>query len=560
MVKNIEYIAYRKLKGINIEFSPNVNIIAGTNGTCKTSILHTVSNSFQTVKSTDGRLLEKKSVSILKQLNKLSNPKIETLTRGDKEFNDPAQETKGTLYTTTYNDESKLSFRKHNSSTSEKKRFAVKPQYKAGENESLPAMPTIYLGLFRLFSYGEFESDDLISNITAKLPTEYQEELAKLYKDFTTYAIDFEQIKNMGKIKNRPEFKTDISGIDSNTISAGEDNLFIILTALVSLKYYYESINSTNETESILMIDEIDASLHPEFQIKLLQLFMKYSENYKIQILMTTHSLSLIEFALEHKQFCKTIYLLDQKNSVNQMKDVDKYTINMLLKNTTRQEIQLHNKIPVMTEDDEARFFLNLLFEHYKNINEGRSIEQYFHLVNANFPSEAIVNLVNDDYLLKSTMRTINILDGDQSNKANLNKQLITLPGDKSPEEIIFNHAIKLSTMPDSSFWSNDLLINDGYTFVFFERNIKNKIDNIDDTITQLKQENKSTKGVKRDLNKKLFNEYIIFWKFILKNWIEDLDNEFEINKFYKNLRILFLKTADFHGINSNSWVIINDQ
>ncbi len=42
MIKKITIIQYRKLMNINIGFTPNVNVISGTNGTCKTSILHLI--------------------------------------------------------------------------------------------------------------------------------------------------------------------------------------------------------------------------------------------------------------------------------------------------------------------------------------------------------------------------------------------------------------------------------------------------------------------------------------------------------------------------------------
>ena len=61
----------------------------------------------------------------------------------------------------------------------------------------------------------------------------------------------------------------------------------------------YNSIQSNQPVESILLIDELDATLHPSLQFKLLDLFNQYSHDYKIQIFITTHSLSLIEHALE---------------------------------------------------------------------------------------------------------------------------------------------------------------------------------------------------------------------------------------------------------------------
>lgn len=81
----------------------------------------------------------------------------------------------------------------------------------------------------------------------------------------------------MGDIKTRADFESDKAGIDSNTISAGEDNLFIIISALVSLKYYFQNITSTNEIESVLLIDEFDATLHPSLQFKLLDIFRTHA-------------------------------------------------------------------------------------------------------------------------------------------------------------------------------------------------------------------------------------------------------------------------------------------
>ena len=103
----------------------------------------------------------------------------------------------------------------------------------------------------------------------------------------------------MGDIKVRSEFTSNIEGIDSNTISAGEDNLSIILTAVISLKYYYESISPSKEVESVLLIDELDATLHPAFQIKLLNLFREMSEKYKIQVVFTTHSICFLVLSVK---------------------------------------------------------------------------------------------------------------------------------------------------------------------------------------------------------------------------------------------------------------------
>ncbi len=46
MIKGIHIKQYRKLKNIDIDFSNAITVISGTNGTCKSSLLYLVSNSF----------------------------------------------------------------------------------------------------------------------------------------------------------------------------------------------------------------------------------------------------------------------------------------------------------------------------------------------------------------------------------------------------------------------------------------------------------------------------------------------------------------------------------
>lgn len=552
MIEKINIVEYRKLKNIILDFSKNINIIAGTNGTCKSSILHIISNSFKKpVKAHDP------SYDVIDKLNKLTNPKIESLTRSEKKYNDPAKNVKGTLFTTYYKNDLKLSFRRHNSS--KEGRFAIKPTYSKDKKESLPAIPIIYLGLFRLFPFGEFSSDDKIDKISENLPTKNLELLIELFEDFTHYKIDIDSFNNinMGGIKNRPEFITDSYGIDSNTISAGEDNLFILLLALVSLKNYYDE-HGDEQVSSILLIDEFDASLHPAYQIKLLNLLIDYSEKYNIQVFFTTHSLSLIK---ELKNTgCNLIYLIDNVNNVDLLPEPDYYKIEMLLNEMTRSEVYLYNQIPIFTEDAEAREFLKLLFTNYQN-QTSINLNSFFHIVDTVLSSETIKHLANDDNLLKSTLRSIFILDGDQSiNTKNLNNHLIILPGNLSPEELAFSHAQKL----DNEFWKNNTVISQGYTKKKYEE-IKSEIDKFyteleNNKMQRIKnqKENKnskipSTKGKKREFNKKMYNDHKMFWKYVLKDWI--IHHESEINNFFRDLNTTFRKTCGFHGINSKNWL-----
>ena len=307
MIKEIQFVQYKKLKNISLSFDSGLNAISGENGTCKSSLLYLISNSYQAVTPKCDWVKDASVLGVLRAVNMVTNPKIESLQR--KEYSNPAPEVQGTLYTVKYYDHESLEFRRHNSRTQDKSRYALKPYYKDKGTEKLPYCPVLYLGLSRLIPYGEYNNDEAVSLIKKKLPDHFIDAVAKNYKDFTGFDIIHKALQKMGDIKSRSEFISDVAGIDSNTISAGEDNLYIILVALESLKLYYEAIESKNDIESVLLIDEIDATLHPDYQIRLLKLIRDYAEKYKIQVFFTTHSITALEDLIAHND--NVIYLVD---------------------------------------------------------------------------------------------------------------------------------------------------------------------------------------------------------------------------------------------------------
>lgn len=66
MIEQISIIHYRKLKGISLNFTPGLNFISGANGTCKSSLLHMVSNSFQGVVAKNSGLKDKNCIRMFR--------------------------------------------------------------------------------------------------------------------------------------------------------------------------------------------------------------------------------------------------------------------------------------------------------------------------------------------------------------------------------------------------------------------------------------------------------------------------------------------------------------
>lgn len=559
VVKKIRIRKYRKLKDITFNFENDINIISGTNGTCKTSVLYLVSNSYQSVISSNKSTEIKKCLKVIKSINNSFNPKVESLTRGDKILNDPAPGVSGELLEVSYHNSSNLLFRKHNSTT--QGRYAIKPNYRRGRGEKLPEKPIIYLGLSRLVSFGEFEIDESVKNIKGNLPAEYRTEIADLYAQFTGIVLEDISYNKMGNLKTRGDFKSDIEGVDSNTISAGEDNLYIIITALVSLKYYYKvSEQNTEEISSILAIDEVDATLHPSYQIKLFNLIKEYGQLYKIQFFATTHGMNLIEYALE--QDANVFYLVDQKDYVDivtKEDDLDIFSIKMLLEAKTSTQVMKTSKIPIFLEDDEARLFLKRIFDYFieKYDPEFRNVSNYFHFVDCKIGSENLKSMFQDKILINDLIKAVCILDGDA--QSNMNNNIITLPGNKNPEQLLLDY---LGTVYSSSlskykvFWNpqNSLTRKHGYQKSVVKEQILDEYDSVKNELKSAKDAGESTKGILRDKMKKLFNNHEIFFNELIIFWLDDDQNKSELEKFRSSLYSVFKKTALAHNIDKKSW------
>ncbi len=551
MIKNIHIKQYRKLKEIDFHFSPNLNAISGTNGTCKTSLLHLVSNSFQAVTRSCEWVQEKKCLSAITAINDVTNPKVESLTRGDQKYNDPANGISGSLFTVEYYGHTSLDFRRHNSSQTT--RYALKPQYQRGSGDKLPYCPIIYLGLSRLVPFGEFKNDDAISGINKRLPEEYQQRIIDLYRKFTGYTIANTKVQQMGDVKTRAEFSSDKEGIDSNTISAGEDNLYILLAALMSLRYYYESIDSRNDVESILLIDEIDATLHPAFQIKLLKLLREYSSTYKIQIVFTSHSMTTLEDMLANKD--NVLYLVDNLTNVVLMEEPDIYKIRMHLSSLTQEDIYLDKIIPVYTEDKEARFIIERLLSYLEDKkDEFRGVRRFLYFPNINMGADSLTDMFKDPKLLRTSIRAICILDGDHG--SDLSNNIISLPGHNGvntgdrlpPEKLLFDYAETLIAS-DDIFWTERYVIDKGYGKQFYITHIRNEIQEFKE---KYDSGDKSKKP--REFNKELFNRNITFFDLLFKHWLNNPNNQKEIYRFYIELYKLFRKNAQYNGINPKEW------
>ncbi len=182
---------------------------------------------------------------------------------------------------------------------------------------------------------------------------------------------------------------------------------------------------------------------------------------------------------------------------------------------------------------------------------EFRNVSGLFHKVITNISAENLVGIFTDSKLLHTTMRSICILDGDH--KSDLTNFIIALPGKGSPEEVLLTYIEKLFD-DDDSFWRNKTIVDKGYSKNYYITNVKNKVADFEAELVRLQDKGKSIKGKRRVFNKNLFNDNQNFFKLVFKHWINNTLNKSEVERFYDELRTLFLKVAPYHEINPKEW------
>lgn len=174
-------------------------------------------------------------------------------------------------------------------------------------------IPTIYLSLSRLYPLGEGSAK--VSTITKRSPYA-QREIMEKYHEWYNYLIpgsiqnDAELTRIEKTVSPRASLHMDIENTPTLSQSIGQDNVGNIVSALVDI---YLLSKDDNYQGAILCIDEIEVSLHPDTQIRLLVLLDSLAGDLKIQIMFSTHSLTILKESLRRegkdKDNYKVIYL-----------------------------------------------------------------------------------------------------------------------------------------------------------------------------------------------------------------------------------------------------------
>ncbi|MBA6337931.1 ATP-binding protein [Colwellia sp. BRX8-7] len=435
VINKVDIVKFRGFKNVSFDLGSHITLIAGRNGTQKSTLLglltqpFTITNALNPMKG-EKPLCGGSFKSAFSEKFKLS-----------KTF-DKAGDHEWTLDVKKVNSPFTLVSMKRDQKTG-----AIRFWQKGsrGQGTGYLQRPVIYLSLKRLVPIGEDKSlktNDAVT-LTDKEKVIFREAYNKIL-------ISRDEIKDLNYLKSSHK---DTMGITSKNYdwqsnSAGQDNIGKILLAILSFKRLKEKFGREYHG-GILAIDEIDASLYPASQVKLIEQMMKYCSKFNIQLIATTHSLPLIkkvfDFSLLDKQVgqCKVAFLekLDHSVIVNDNIDYDGIVAKLNLDLGNPKSL---SKITIFTEDAEGREFAKAIIKS--------TYPQIEFIRKCTFSCDLLIELNRTNVPGFVFPTSIVILDGDVKRKK-LKENFVLLPGTNSPERELAQFLYDLSDM--DPFWTS---------------------------------------------------------------------------------------------------------
>ncbi|HAU5603647.1 TPA: ATP-binding protein [Citrobacter koseri] len=434
---------FRALKNVKIEFGDHITVICGKNGTSKSSILGISAQIF----SFDKDYIKDEDLNYRQITNEVFKSQYSEHFRISNNFDIPGSMKVGIDLHDGYTNQAataRLELMKRGTSS----RPVVRNNSTAssGSNTSRNfTHPVIFLSLKRLYPIAAREYN--ISSFNY---------LNDHQQDFI--ALTNELLNRSSSLATGTD-GTIVSAVahgenyDQDSVSAGEDNAGQIILALMSFKKLKEEY--PDYRGGLLLIDEADAGLFPTAQINLLKMLDRECKDLNLQVVMTSHSPLLIEYAYEQSQLFrkryKTIYLSNTYGDVQVMNDWSWQKINSDINTKTidtSSGISLP-RINVYFEDREAA-------DLFATLMNRQPIKKFVTpLPDITLGCSNYLQLINKK-VTEFSEKSIICLDADQTSKINSShKTVVLLPGELPPDQLIFEYLYNLPA--DHSFWKNDI-------------------------------------------------------------------------------------------------------
>ena len=444
IIKKIHIEKFRAFENVDIPLDKDVVAIAGQNGAMKTTLLGLLAQPFS---------LEKKGHAMY-HAKTIEGTNFKSGLREKFKFSpvfDPIGTHKWTLeITQEIYPEKKftcISINRNSKKPYDIRFWSDDRSRKAGTG--YVQCPVVFLSLKRLLPIGEIEK--IIDTPLNLSP----EEISFFKNNYNRILISQDAITNVHHLSGRDKSSLgpDTEYSDSLTISAGQDNIGKILLAVLSFKRLQQKY-ANDYKGGMIFIDELETTLYPAAQIRLLEFMFRFASKYKLQFFFTTHSPTILEYlkTSKYSQETAVVYLKRIAKNISvfsnlSWKNIDAHlTMDLLGKNNIKEP-----KIKVYAEDDVAFLFLKKLLP--AKIKNKLDLE-----VKITLGAQLYRTLLERG--IDEFCNNIVLLDGDMRKDKNFNscfmkkyKNVIFLPGDDFPEKELLK---ELWFLPeDDLFWDN---------------------------------------------------------------------------------------------------------
>ncbi|MCS5421872.1 MULTISPECIES: AAA family ATPase [Psychrilyobacter] len=457
MIEKIMIKKFRALKNLEIGLGENLTAIAGQNGTAKSTILGMIAQPFEITGKKEKDYLTEEDLKKSLITSKSFNTKFKDIFKLSP-VHDSHGESRGKEdhyhYELYFNKEDEIIYENPLQVKGNPRDVPPYLRLVAGKTRdaghgNIP-YPVIYLGLSRIYPIGESQK---LENKDDNLTTEEEEFYKEKYKNILLLTDENLEKTEMVEKEKVTTLAVSTTTYDWRSISAGQDNIGKIIASILEFKRLSEK---SNYKGGILLIDEIESTLYPRAQEKLIEFLNQQASKLNLQVIFTTHSLEILERMIIDKKYSnsKVNFLtkkygplvVEKTNSIEELR-------NNLLVLPTGSEKKIP-KINVYFEDQEAE-------EMLKNIIKTKSILQYcnFLVLELGAPQiSAIATKINE---LKNG---IIVFDGDckiSKEKGTIKKNMkkhnfyLYLIGDKSPENMYLDYLDSCSSSHD--IWKKTL-------------------------------------------------------------------------------------------------------
>lgn len=460
-LKKIKIKRFRALQNVEIEFGSDITVLCGKNGTAKSSILGIAAQIFSFDKDyTTNQELSFKTITEENFKSQFSDH-----FRVSPKFDVPGSMSIGVevydAYTSS-NASGDLTITTRGKGAGKSPRAVMRNNSTAQEgtnNARNFTHPVIFLSLKRLYPIA--------------CRDKYQEKTFPYFND-PNHIKAFVNLTNELLCKQASELTgttgTMTSAVshsdkyDCHSVSSGEDNAGQIVAALLSFRKLKEEYGCDYKG-GMLLIDEADAGLFPAAQQKLIDILDRECKDLKLQVIMTSHSIALIEKVYEeglkdyNRSRYKTVYLTDTFGPIAIRNDWDWPRIysDINIQPIAIKEIKAP-KVNVYFEDNEALdFFNSLVFR-----NPCKKLLNIFSDVSLG--CDNYIQLIRHAKVPEFRDRSVVCLDADAKNKSEGLDAIINLPGDLPPDQLIFEYLYNKG--PADLIWTN----TSGYTYIVFRR------------------------------------------------------------------------------------------